>query len=814
MAWTNRELSTAAGSSGLISAAQGAALTAATTTTLTDFLHTVSGSATITTLAGGKANTLYVLVPAAGSTWSLGTGGNINTAVTATAGVPIFLVYDGTTYRVLEGVSLPSGYGASDAQRADFGNGVSKPLSDYYSTLADAQVDYPHASALTDELDWAIAQGVIDDGDTLTIDAGKALYINRPIGVVTNSRIVGDTKGNYSAASRILVSGNIAGIEARDPEDVYHVRISDVTINNVNTTIPTLWAASTAYTVGQEVVPTAASDTGYIYECTTAGTSAASEPSWSSTVGGTVTDGSVTWTVRRITRIGIDAVYMSFAQIERVSARYHHAAIRFSDRISEQTLGAETKASKWVASTAYTTDSWVVPTTAPTNAVVYECTTAGTSGSSEPVWPTTAGTTVADGTAVWTARVVAAGYYSSVVDPEIASCAYGIRYDLSGNSIMTRGGRIASTRYGAIIGSANQNTFFGVSFEKNGYHSVCKSGASSNYWSGSRFEGNELTAGLETRAGLLWLSGSTYNAESGNHFSNMNDSVRDEDGRNTSLSPDTNSTFVNPSGIGSGRNLIYNPSFEIDSDANGLADGFTVSSLAGLTCTLDSTIVKDGTYSQKVAVAAAAAAESKFYRAVKVRSGVRHMLTFWSYSSAIQSNVAIRVGTSVGDATLANLSSIWGSSHIHKASGAWIFHRAIITPTTSTVYITFQINGTVSSGFDFYLDAMKLEEGVFRETGFSDDSLSMNQLTVGASLASAATIALTHSIHPVTGTTTTDTITPPTGFSGVAYFLPSGAWPWSAAGNIITAGTATGNLPVIGIYNPNTSKWWLGELTT
>lgn len=57
--------------------------------------------------------------------------------------------------------------------------------------------------------------------------------------------------------------------------------------------------------------------------------------------------------------------------------------------------------STWVANTAYTTTSFAVPVVA--NGFYYKCTTAGTShATTEPVWPTTVGTTVSDGTAVWT----------------------------------------------------------------------------------------------------------------------------------------------------------------------------------------------------------------------------------------------------------------------------------------------------------------------------------------------------------------------------------------------------------------------------
>ena len=59
---------------------------------------------------------------------------------------------------------------------------------------------------------------------------------------------------------------------------------------------PPAWAASTAYVLGDFVEPT--THNGYKYECTTAGTSGSSEPSWPTTPGDTVTDGTVTWTCR------------------------------------------------------------------------------------------------------------------------------------------------------------------------------------------------------------------------------------------------------------------------------------------------------------------------------------------------------------------------------------------------------------------------------------------------------------------------------------------------------------------------------------
>jgi hypothetical protein len=59
---------------------------------------------------------------------------------------------------------------------------------------------------------------------------------------------------------------------------------------------------------------------------------------------------------------------------------------------------------KWIASTAYTLGDVVRPTNASgqiDNNRIFICQVAGTSNSSEPAWPSTAGATVTDNTATW-----------------------------------------------------------------------------------------------------------------------------------------------------------------------------------------------------------------------------------------------------------------------------------------------------------------------------------------------------------------------------------------------------------------------------
>lgn len=56
----------------------------------------------------------------------------------------------------------------------------------------------------------------------------------------------------------------------------------------------------------------------------------------------------------------------------------------------------------WVAETEYELEDYRVPT--EDNGMCYECTTAGTSGLTEPDWDNTLNSTTADDTVVWTCR--------------------------------------------------------------------------------------------------------------------------------------------------------------------------------------------------------------------------------------------------------------------------------------------------------------------------------------------------------------------------------------------------------------------------
>lgn len=79
-------------------------------------------------------------------------------------------------------------------------------------------------------------------------------------------------------------------------------------------------ANSTAYTVGQVVRPSTGN--GFLYMCITAGTSGGSAPTYPTSYGGTVTDGTVTWLCVARGAMRMDADDISVATVTVSGARY------------------------------------------------------------------------------------------------------------------------------------------------------------------------------------------------------------------------------------------------------------------------------------------------------------------------------------------------------------------------------------------------------------------------------------------------------------------------------------------------------------
>jgi hypothetical protein len=87
-----------------------------------------------------------------------------------------------------------------------------------------------------------------------------------------------------------------------------------VFVPKINTS--TAWAATTAYALNDTIIPTTPNN--YVYICTTAGTSGGTEPAtWSTTIGGTVSDGTVVWTVAYDYKYDLDTGHAFFSKANR-----------------------------------------------------------------------------------------------------------------------------------------------------------------------------------------------------------------------------------------------------------------------------------------------------------------------------------------------------------------------------------------------------------------------------------------------------------------------------------------------------------------
>jgi lambda family phage minor tail protein L len=94
------------------------------------------------------------------------------------------------------------------------------------------------------------------------------------------------------------------------------------------------WASATAYAVGDIVRASTLQASGLVFQCTTAGTSAASQPDWPTDIGSTVVDNTVTWTA-------ISGVY------EELSTLAPSAIIELFELTLDTTLHGSSDTYRW-----------------------------------------------------------------------------------------------------------------------------------------------------------------------------------------------------------------------------------------------------------------------------------------------------------------------------------------------------------------------------------------------------------------------------------------------------------------------------------
>jgi hypothetical protein len=207
------------------------------------------------------------------------------------------------------------------------------------------------------------------------------------------------------------------------------------------------------------------------------------------------------------------------------------------------------------------------------------------------------------------------------------------------------------------------------------------------------------------------------------------------------------------------------------------------------------------------------------------QSGVLTNCTGLPVASGI-SGLGSGVATFLATPSSANLASaVTGET----GSGALVFGTSptLATPTLTSPTMTAPVLGTVASGNISACTSTSMvmvtpvlgtpTSGVLTNcTGsptFTDVKTSGLLATTAAAptIASAATIAPTTQIVFISGTAAVVTITAPAPISaggGTITLIPTGAFTWTAAGNIAVLGTAVVNRALTMTYDVTTTKWY------
>lgn len=105
----------------------------------------------------------------------------------------------------------------------------------------------------------------------------------------------GDGAGGFPDTWGTLQTMRLANTANFSRQFFYPAGSAVVYQRTANSASKTVWKASTAYTVGSQIMPTSSNENGFYYQVTVAGTSGASEPAWPTTITNTVTANGVTY---------------------------------------------------------------------------------------------------------------------------------------------------------------------------------------------------------------------------------------------------------------------------------------------------------------------------------------------------------------------------------------------------------------------------------------------------------------------------------------------------------------------------------------
>ncbi|HEX6527414.1 MAG TPA: glycosyl hydrolase family 28-related protein [Streptosporangiaceae bacterium] len=470
---------------------------------------------------------------------------------------------------------------------------------------------------------------------------------------------------------------------------------------------------------------------------------------------------------------------------------------------------------------------------------------------SNPTVPLPPLTDIPAGAKVFHNNRVDYGYYNSVADCDIANCIRGLSLTNDGDEWTVLDGQFRSNICGIYVEASDGNRFR-TTFSSNGVGIEFGSrGVSNTVLAGSYFEGNgDLSRWTDPTLQPAVLgavrchvdpAGNPADNPVGNTvetsaLSNYFDNVADEtDGDNVCTSPHLRSFPAMPSGTASGRNILFNGDFAVDSDNDNIADGWTPStSVPPGTLAIVSDPVPAGTRTaQQWTMKPGRNPLFRLYRQLEVIPGQWYTFTARTMADTDDPDPANKdVGLYTLLITTAQGQTLY-NQHLPKHDFNTGFHRRSfqIPPGVTSIYVILHNNDNTPADLpqgcyvpdgnppaNAWFGKFQLEPGRGISTESRDSGLmghvetSGGPLTIGAKTASS--ISVTHPYHTVApgAGAVLKQIVPPAGFSGMIVLTATGSWTattdGSGPGKIGTPLTMTAGKTVFGWYDTSSGTWW------
>jgi len=165
------------------------------------------------------------------------------------------------------------------------------------------------------KLTFTVKEDVKEQKDYTSPGGGVANEVRRITGVEASMTLHDISPANLAKAVYGTTSEVAAGSVTDEVVTGYQGALSrlakakptSVVVTAENGNAASAWQASNVYALGDYMIPI--TPNGYFYKCTTAGTSAAAEPTWGTVVGGTTADNTAEWTCMGKVDLVVDTDY-------------------------------------------------------------------------------------------------------------------------------------------------------------------------------------------------------------------------------------------------------------------------------------------------------------------------------------------------------------------------------------------------------------------------------------------------------------------------------------------------------------------------